>query len=424
MNAGGYDLVADAVARDGCDPVGLHRARSYRAGLLGAALLLLVGCGDGGGELPTSLPPPHLRVQRVFPALNFTQPVAMLQAPGDATRWFVVEQAGVVRVFANTPQVPTSSVFADITNLVTSGGEMGLLGMAFHPDFPTNPRVYLSYTNDSAAGRFSRISEFGVDVGGNLDPNTERILLSISQPETNHNGGQVAFGPDGFLYIGMGDGGGANDQHPPIGNGQSMITLLGKMLRIDVSPAAGYAIPPSNPFAMNSSSLCGGGGTGPLPCPEIYASGFRNPWRWSFDRNGGTLWVGDVGQGAREEIDRVVVGGNYGWRCREGTLVTGLACGSAQGLLPPVAEYGRDEGRSVTGGYVYRGMAIPGLVGRYVFGDFITGALWHISVDTQPTMVMGAGFVTGLSIASFGEDAAGELYVVHYGGQLYRVTVP
>jgi glucose/arabinose dehydrogenase len=362
-------------------------------------------------------------VQRVFPALNFTQPVAMLQAPGDATRWFVVEQAGIVRVFANTPQVATSSVFADITDRVTNGGEMGLLGMAFHPDFPTNPRVYLSYTNEAGTDRFSRISEFTVDLNGNFLPGSEIVLLRIRQPETNHNGGQIAFGPGGFLYIGMGDGGGANDQgHGAIGNGQLLTTLLGKMLRISVTPGD-YGIPAGNPFEVNSASRCGVDGTGPLPCPEIFAWGFRNPWRWSFD-NTGALWVGDVGQGAREEIDRVIVGGNYGWRCREGTLVTGLACGSAQGLLPPVAEYGRDEGRSVTGGYVYRGMAIPGLVGRYVFGDFITGALWHIGVDTQPTMVMGAGFVTGLSIASFGEDAAGELYVVHYGGQLYRVTVP
>jgi glucose/arabinose dehydrogenase len=367
-------------------------------------------------------------VQRVFPALNFTQPVAMLQAPSDATRWFVVEQAGVVRVFANTPQVATSSVFADITGLVTDGGEMGLLGMAFHPDFPANPRVYLSYTNETGADRFSRISEFTLDANGNLDPGSEIVILRIRQPQTNHNGGQIAFGPDRLLYIGIGDGGGANDQHGSIGNGQLLTTLLGKMLRINVV-AGGYTIPSGvsgNPFSGNTT-LCGqppAEGTGPAECPEIFAWGFRNPWRWSFD-NTGALWVGDVGQGAREEIDRVVVGGNYGWRCREGTLATGLLpCGPAQGLLPPVAEYGRDEGRSVTGGYVYRGMAIPGLVGRYVFGDFITGALWHISVDTQPTRVMGAGFVTGLSIASFGEDAAGELYVVHYGGQLYRVTVP
>jgi len=348
----------------------------------------------------------------------------MLQAPNDVTRWFVVEQAGVVRVFANTPQVATSSVFIDITGRVTTGGEMGRLGMAFHPDFPANPRFYLSYTNETGADRFSRISEFRVDANGNFDPSfPEIILLRVRQPETNHNGGQIAFGPDRLLYIGIGDGGGANDQHGAIGNGQLMTTLLGKMLRINVV-AGDYTIP-GNPSSGNPA--CGrppADGTGAADCPEIFASGFRNPWRWSFDRNGGTLWVGDVGQGAREEIDRVVVGGNFGWGCREGTLPTGLNCGPAQGLLPPVAEYDRNRGASVTGGYVYRGMAIPGLAGRYVFGDFVSGTLWHIAESTQPTMLMGEGFPTGLSIASFAEDRAGELYIVHYGGELYRVTGP
>jgi glucose/arabinose dehydrogenase len=383
-------------------------------------MLLAAACSDGdGGDSPAPHPPPVLRVERVFPALSFTQPVAMLQAPNDATRWFVVEQTGVVRVFANTSAVASSSVFADITSLVTNVGEMGLLGMAFHPNFPTNPRVYLSYTNETGADRFSRISEFQLDANGNVDPSSEVVLLRVRQPETNHNGGQIAFGPDGALYIGFGDGGGANDQHGTIGNGQLMTTLLGKMLRITVVNG-GYTNPPG-------TTACGrppAEGTGPADCPEIFASGFRNPWRWSFDRVGGALWVGDVGQNSREEIDRVVAGGNFGWRCREGTLVTGLNCGPAQGLLPPVAEYGRNLGASVTGGYVYRGTAIPGLVGRYVFGDFITGTLWHIAEGTQPTMQMGAGFPTGLNIASFAEDLAGELYVVHYGGALFRVRGP
>jgi glucose/arabinose dehydrogenase len=396
-------------------------AASYLAALLAAA------CGGGGGDSPppASHPAPVLGVQRVFPALSFTQPVAMLQAPGDTSRWFVVEQPGVVRVFANTAQVAASTVFADITDRVTNGGEMGLLGMAFHPDFPTNPRVYLSYTNETGADRFSRISEFRLDANGNLDPDTEDILLRVRQPETNHKGGQIAFGPDRLLYIGLGDGGGGNDQHGAIGNGQLLTTLLGKMLRISVLNGD-YTIPAGNPFP-GTNPACGrppAEGSGAADCPEIFAWGFRNPWRWSFDRNGGALWAGDVGQGAREEIDRVTVGGNFGWRCREGTLATGLPCGTAQGLLPPIAEYGRNEGTAVTGGYVYRGTAIPGLVGRYVFGDFTTGTLWHISAGAQPTMLMGVGIPTGLNIASFGEDLAGELYIVHYGGQLYRVTGP
>ena len=401
-------------------------SESYRAASFGAALLLLAACGPSGDSADQpSHPPPVLRVQRVFPALTFAQPVAMLQAPNDTSRWFVVEQAGVVRVFDNTPGVATSSVFIDISGRVTVGEEMGLLGMAFHPDFPGNRRFYLSYTNETGADRFSHISEFRVDANGNFDPSVaEIILLRVRQPETNHKGGQIAFGPDRLLYIGIGDGGGANDQHGAIGNGQLMTTLLGKMLRIDVINGGGYTIP-GNPFSGNT--ICGrppADGTGPDPCPEIFASGFRNPWRWSFDRSGGALWVGDVGQSTREEIDRVVVGGNFGWRCREGTFVTGLNCGPAQDLLPPVAEYGRDLGATVIGGFVYRGTAIPGLVGRYVFGDFVFGTLWHIAADAQPTMQMGAGFSTGLSIASFGQDLAGELYVVDYGGGLFRVIGP
>jgi glucose/arabinose dehydrogenase len=192
------------------------------------------------------------------------------------------------------------------------------------------------------------------------------------------------------------------------------------MLRIDVSPATGYAIPAGNPFAGNPQ--CGANGTGALNCPEIYASGLRNPWRWSFDRQTGQLWLGDVGQGAREEIDRVVLGGNYGWRCFEGTLNTTLACGSEPNLQPPVAEYERSVGTTVTGGYVYRGTAIAGLAGRYVFGDFTSGRIWHIAAETQPTAQITGGFASGLNIASFGEGADGELYIVHYGGQLYRLT--
>jgi glucose/arabinose dehydrogenase len=188
-------------------------------------------------------------VQRVFANLNFTQPVAMLQAPGDSSRWFVVEQAGSVRVFSNDPGANTSSTFIDISGRVAVGGEMGLLGMAFHPAFPTNRRVYLSYTN-TTAGRVSRISEFtSADGGLTLNPESERILLAINQPEENHKGGHIAFGPDGYLYIGMGDGGGGNDQHGTIGNGQLMTTLLGKMLRVDVNGALPYGIPAGNPFA-------------------------------------------------------------------------------------------------------------------------------------------------------------------------------
>ena len=393
-----------------------------RQGASYLAVLLAAACG-GGDDAPPGAPqpPPVLSVARVFPNLTFSQPIALLQAPNDASRWFVVEQAGIVRVFSNDPQATSATVFADISSRVLAGGELGLLGMAFHPDFPTDPRVFLNYTNGDS-GLVTRISEFRLGGSGNLDtaPANERVLLTINQPEANHNGGHLAFGPDGFLYIGMGDGGGANDQHGAIGNAQLMTTLLGKMLRIDVTPASGYGIPADNPFVGNATCHLNGNGNG--PCPEIYASGFRNPWRWSFDRETDVLWLGDVGQGALEEIDRVTLRGNYGWRCFEGTSPTGFPCGSEAPLLPPIAEYGRSEGAAVTGGYVYRGSAMPAMQGRYVFGDFVSGQLWHIAADTQPTLRMAAGFATGLNISSFAEDNAGELYIVDYGGGLYRLT--
>ena len=397
------------------------RSSASYPGAIAAAVLLFAACGGDSGGATQPQARPVLGVERVFPALEFSAPVAMLQAPNDGTRWFVVEQAGRVRMFANQAGIAAAQTFADISGRVASGGEMGLLGMAFHPRFPADPRVFLSYTNDSA-GRVSRISEFRLGGDGSVDPASERALLTIGQPEANHNGGQIAFGPDGYLYAGMGDGGGGNDWHGTIGNGQLMTTLLGKMLRIDVNTASGYGIPPDNPFAANPR--CGTSGSGAANCPEIYASGLRNPWRWSFDRQTGELWVGDVGQNALEEIDRVTRGGNYGWRCLEGTRATGLACGAAENLLAPIAEYGRSAGRSVTGGYVYRGARIAALAGRYVFGDYVTGRIWHIAGDTRPTARVAEGLATDLNISSFGEGNDGELYVVHHGGELYRLTGP
>jgi uncharacterized repeat protein (TIGR03806 family) len=365
-----------------------------------------------------------LATERAFAGLPpFTNPVLLLQAPNDASRWFVVEQGGVVRAFANQAGVASSVVFVDITSRVRSGGEQGLLGLAFHPDFPSDPRAYLSYTN-ATSGLVSRVSEFRTPDGGStLDPASERVLLSVPQPATNHNGGHIAFGPDGFLYVGFGDGGSGGDPWGTFGNGQNLQTVLGKMLRIDVDGATGaipYRIPADNPHAGNA--LCNAG-TGAQACPEIYAYGFRNPWRWSFDPGSGELWVADVGQGALEEVNRVLRGGNYGWRCFEGTNAFNANCGpNAASSLPPVAQYGRSAGQSVTGGFVYRGSAIPALAGRYVFGDFVTGRIWHIARDTAPTLTVGAGFDSGLSIASFGRGLDNELYVVHYGGTVHRLV--
>jgi uncharacterized repeat protein (TIGR03806 family) len=361
-------------------------------------------------------------VQRVFPNLpNFTVPIAMLQEPGNSARWYVVQQGGIVRKFNNvaSPAAPTN--FIDISGRIIAGGERGLLGMAFHPNFPADPRVFFYYTTSTV----DRLSEFrSTDGGATLDPTTENILFNVTDPEDNHNGGNIAFGPDGLLYIGIGDGGGGGDGHGAIGNGQRLTILLGKMLRIDVgsTPGQPYTIPASNPFAANPR--CNANGTGAANCPEIYAYGFRNPWRWSFDRVSGQLWLNDVGQGALEEVDLVTLGGNYGWRCFEGTNAFNATCGTNPNPIPPVAQYGRSLGFSTTGGFVYRGSAIPNLNGRYVFGDFGSGNLWHIARDTTPTLTLAAGseLSTSLSIASFAQDTGGELYIVDLGGTLYQIV--
>ncbi len=371
---------------------------------------------------------PRLTTERVFANLPaFQSPVLALQAPGDGSTWYVVEQPGRVLAFENTAAVGTTRLFADLTARVQSSGETGLLGMAFHPSYPTDPRVYFSYTAQVSGALVSRISAFEARNGGaSLDPASEAILLTVVQPATNHNGGNLVFGPhDGLLYAGFGDGGGSGDPWGAFGNGQNLNTVLGKLLRIDVggatSPSVPYRIPPGNPHAGNVPCNIG---TGSQPCPEIFAFGFRNPWRWSFDRAAFDLWVGDVGQGAREEVDRVSAGGNYGWRCLEGTRTNNSDCGPNAGTsLAPVAEYDRAAGQSITGGYVYRGAAIAGLQGRYVFGDFISGRLWHIPGDQGPTRAVTSadGIATGLAIASFAEDTAGELYIVDYGGALHRL---
>lgn len=372
----------------------------------------------------------ELAVEQVFGSLpEFNQPVAMLQAPGDDSTWYVVQKTGEVLAFDNTANVSATRPFIDIgprlnSNPGSDNDERGLLGMAFHPDYPQDPRVYLFYTGtDGSLGLVDRVSEFRtLDDGDTLEPDTELELLDVDDPAGNHNGGNIAFGPDGFLYIGIGDGGDSNDQFGDIGNGQRLTILLGKVLRIDVaesSEAETYRIPASNPFSGNAR--CHVSGIGDEECPEIYAYGFRNPWRWSFDRESGELWLNDVGQGAREEVDRVVLGGNYGWRCLEGTRDTGMDCGPNPDPIAPVAEYGRDFGFSTTGGFVYRGSDIPGLQGRYVFGDF-GGALWHIARDTPPTLTLGAGLSTGLQISSFGQDADGEIYIVNLGGTLHRIV--
>ena len=346
-----------------------------------------------------------------FPDLPvLTSPLAMLMAPNDSNSWYVVQQTGQVLKFPNDATADTLSTFIDINDgRLIYGGERGLLGMAFHPDFATNGYVYLSYTNGES-GLASRISRFSLDATGEaLDPASEQIILSVAQPYNNHNGGQITFGPDGYLYIGFGDGGSGGD---PLGNAQNTQTLLGAMLRIDVGDgsSSGYTIPANNPFSA-------GGGKA-----EIYAYGLRNPWRWSFDRDTGELWLGDVGQGSYEEVDIITKGANYGWNIMEGTHCYNATSCDQTGFTLPVAEYDHTEGLAVTGGYRYRGSAIPFLQGHYLYGDYSTGKIWGLEQTGPGTYASTELLDTALNISSFAEDHEGELYVINLGGSIRKIV--
>jgi glucose/arabinose dehydrogenase len=375
--------------------------------------IALAACSKHDKATPVGGAPSGITLARAFPNLSFSHPVLMLQAPGDASRVFVVEQAGTVRVFPNSDSATASTVFINISDRVDSSApEAGLLGMAFDPDFASNGRVFLSYTRsgpDSTTPLVSVIARYtSSDGGATLDPNSEVVLLTQDQPFVNHNGGHIIFGPDGYLYMGLGDGGSGGD---PQDNAQNTNTLLGKLLRIDVrGNTAPYGIPADNPFAASGGRK------------EIYAYGLRNPWRFQFDRATGELWLADVGQDRWEEVNRVTRGGNYGWDDREGAhcFEPASSCRTS-GLIEPVAEYGHDNGRcSITGGYVYRGSAHAALAGMYLYGDFCTGEIWGLPAGGGAPALLFAG---GISISSFGEDNAGEVYVVSYGdGTLRRIA--
>ena len=393
-----------------------------------AAGLAACGGSDGGGGLdpgggeppPGGESVPEIALDRVFPALSFNEPTVLKQAPNDATRWFVGEKSGVIRVFANNAESSSASVFLDISAATDAAGEGGLLGFAFHPDFPLTPEVYVSYTR-SGSPLVSYLSRFtSTDNGLSLNAGSEEVILTVLQPAANHNGGDLHFGPDGLLYAGFGDGGGAGD---PAGNGQDDTNLHGTVIRIDVDSAADYDIPAGNPNAANSKCTQG---YGSAPCPEIFAWGFRNPWRLSFDSGTGKLWAGDVGQNAWEEIDVVQNGQNFGWNVREGAHCFSPATGCATDFREPITEYGRDLGVSVTGGYVYRGSDVPDLVGWYVFGDFGSGRIFAIREDSPDGVTPEVLLETSHAIVTFGTDTAGELYFADWSvGTIHKVeTAP
>jgi glucose/arabinose dehydrogenase len=344
-------------------------------------------------------------------------PVGITYAPDGSGRLYVLERAGRVRVIeANGTLRPEP--FVDLSARILSGGERGLLGIAFHPDYADNGRLFVHYSRAGDGGTV--VSELRAAADRrSADPESEQVLLQVTQPFANHNGGQLAFGPDGYLYVGLGDGGSGGD---PFGNAQNTDVLLGKVLRLDVdrppTGGRGYAIPQDNPFAP--------GGIRPdAGRPEIWAYGLRNPWRFSFDPEGGDLYIGDVGQGRWEEVDRQPGdsrgGENYGWAEMEGRHCYADDCDQAP-YVKPIAEYSHDLGCSITGGYVYRGERQPELVGAYVFGDYCSGLVFTLQVD-EGTVTPKVVLESGLSITAFGTDEDGEIYVASIDGSIQRVVV-
>jgi glucose/arabinose dehydrogenase len=340
------------------------------------------------------------------------RPVAMTTRTGDQTL-YVAEKVGRVRAIRND-QLDRTPVL-DITSMVgSSGNEQGLLGLAYSPD---GSKLYVYYTNRTGD---SRLDEYSVDALGAVDPASRRAVLAQAQPESNHNGGELAFGPDGYLYLGLGDGGAAGDQgsgHVSGGNGQSLGTWLGKILRIDPTPGAGvaYTIPPGNPFAGTAGAR-----------PEIWAYGLRNPWRFSWDTETGDLWIGDVGQNTWEEVDLATKatgagrGVNFGWNVFEGTH--GFRDGNAPGAVAPVFDYSHDGGNcAVTGGYVYRGSRIPALRGVYLFADYCAGSLRALVAADGKVVQDRVLPVHQSTITSFGQGVDGDLYVLSDGGSVSRV---
>ena len=404
------------------------RASGVRFGVVSCLAILSLASSRAAAQALTTV--------RVADGLSL--PLLVTHAPGESGRAFIVEQrsgtTGRIRVLDLNSGTLLATPFLSVPN-VTTGGEQGLLGLAFHPDYQNNGLFYVDYTaaGGGAAGH-TVVAEYRASPpGSNTAIATPvRTILTIDQPEENHNGGWIGFGPDGFLYIATGDGGGGGDQHGTIGNGQDLSSNLGKMLRVDVNgddfpadTARNYRIPASNPFVGIAGN------------DEIWAFGLRNPWRNSFDRVTGDLWIGDVGQGSWEEIDFQPAGAaggrNYGWRCMEGfhcTGWTGCTCNDTA-LTLPIHEYGHGPECSLTGGYVYRGCAVPDLAGTYFFGDFCSAKVWSFRYDlvngktefTDRTAELAPGGGLAINtITSFGEDGLGEIYICDQGGEVFKIV--
>ena len=353
---------------------------------------------------------PNLALTAIASGLQ--SPLDLQSAPGDRARLFAVEQAGRIRILRGGAVV--AAPFLDIVARVGSGGERGLLGLAFHTQFATNGRFFVNYTDRNGD---THISEFRAASGSvdSVDPATERELMFVRQPFANHNGGGLAFGPDGTLFIGLGDGGSGGD---PFGNAQSRATRLGKLLRVNVDAGNPYGIPADNPFATTAGVL-----------PEIYAYGLRNPWRFAFDRATGDLYIGDVGQNAVEEIDVEAAprrgGQNYGWNVTEGSRCYNAASCNMTGITMPVLEYPRPDGASVTGGVVYRGCRMPDYAGTYFYGDYVSGFVRSFRLSGGAAVERRDWTVAFRGVrnpSAFGVDLDGEVYIVEYNGSVFRIS--
>ncbi len=371
---------------------------------------LLAACRSETSPPPP--PPPSASGLGLADIGTFSFPVLVTSPPGDNARIFVVEKAGTIRIVKQGTTL--AAPFLDVQAKVSTGSEQGLLGLAFHPGYSTNGLFVINYTDQAGNTKVSlyRVSTADPD---RADPGTEQVVLSVDQPFSNHNGGMVAFGPDGHLYIGMGDGGSGGD---PQGNGQKRSTLLGKIVRLAISASGQVSVPSDNPFVGQSGTR-----------PEIWSLGVRNPWRFSFDRTTGDLFIGDVGQGDREEIDAITLtaskGANFGWNTMEGKACFGASSCNQQGLVLPVLDYTHANGAcSVTGGYVYRGAAIIGLAGTYFYADYCRG--WVRSFRLANGAVTEEREWSDLApngqITSFGQDAGGELYLMTAGGRVAKIV--
>jgi len=375
--------------------------------LLPVAVLVLAACSSDGESSP---PPGAIDLALEPVATGFSFPLLLTAPAGDA-RLFVVEKGGLIKVVKNGSVLATP--FLDVSSLISNGGEQGLLGLAFDPQYASNGRFFISYTNRDGD---NVLAAYQVSTDPDRADASSVTRLTVDQPYDNHNGGHIVFGPDGYLYMGIGDGGSGGD---PNGHGQDRNDLLGSILRLDVSGATGYAVPASNP-------LVGVAGTR----DELWNWGLRNPWRFSFDRSTGDLYIGDVGQGAREEIDVSTAasgggkGTNYGWSIMEGMQCYDARSCDMTGLTLPVLEYSHNDGCSVTGGHVYRGTAIPDLAGTYFYSDYCGG--WVRSFRYVGGTVTEAhswdALAPGGGVPSFGEDGAGELYVLSASGGVYRIV--